>query len=226
MAPQYIFQMQRLTKAYGPEKPILNDVSLSFLSGAKIGVLGYNGAGKSTLLKIMAGIDTDFRSGEAMLAPGATVGMLEQEPQLDETKTARENVLDGVAEVKALLDRFNELAMNYSDETADEFAALTARLDGGAAPPAWPEPDGRVKTSAAWLIERAGFHRGDGDPAGIAISSKHVLALTNRGAGTTAQLVALARRIAAGVWAAFGVALHPEPVFVGHAWDDESWRLS
>jgi UDP-N-acetylmuramate dehydrogenase len=108
----------------------------------------------------------------------------------------------------------------------DAFAALTARLDGGAAPPAWPEPDGRVKTSAAWLIERAGFHRGDGDPAGIAISSKHVLALTNRGAGTTAQLVALARRIAAGVWAAFGVALRPEPVFVGHAWDDESWRLS
>jgi energy-dependent translational throttle protein EttA len=129
MAPQYIFQMQRLTKAYGPEKPILNDVSLSFLSGAKIGVLGYNGAGKSTLLKIMAGIDTDFRSGEAMLAPGATVGMLEQEPQLDETKTARENVLDGVAETKALMDRFNELAANYSDETADEFAELQAKID-------------------------------------------------------------------------------------------------
>ena len=129
MAPQYIFQMQRLTKAYGPEKPILNDVSLSFLSGAKIGVLGYNGAGKSTLLKIMAGIDTDFRSGEAMLAPGATVGMLEQEPQLDETKTARENVLDGVAEVKGLMDRFNELAANYSDETADEFAELQAKID-------------------------------------------------------------------------------------------------
>jgi ATP-binding cassette ChvD family protein len=129
MAPQYIFQMQRLTKAYGPEKPILNDVSLSFLSGAKIGVLGYNGAGKSTLLKIMAGIDTDFRSGEAMLAPGASVGMLQQEPQLDETKTARENVLDGVAETKALMDRFNELAANYSDETADEFAELQAKID-------------------------------------------------------------------------------------------------
>jgi ATP-binding cassette ChvD family protein len=129
MAPQYIFQMQRLTKAYGPEKPILNEVSLSFLAGAKIGVLGYNGAGKSTLLKIMAGIDTDFRSGEAMLAPGATVGLLEQEPQLDPDKTARENVLDGVAEVKALMDRFNELAMNYSDETADEFADLQAKID-------------------------------------------------------------------------------------------------
>jgi sulfate-transporting ATPase len=129
MAPQYIFQMQRLTKAYGPEKPILNDVTLAFYSGAKIGVLGYNGAGKSTLLKIMAGIDTDFRSGEAMLAPGATVGMLQQEPQLDETKTARENVLDGVAEVKGLMDRFNELAANYSDETADEFAELQAKID-------------------------------------------------------------------------------------------------
>jgi len=129
MAPQYIFQMQRLTKAYGPEKPILNDVSLSFLSGAKIGVLGYNGAGKSTLLKIMAGIDTDFRSGEAMLAPGATVGMLQQEPELDPTKNARENVLDGVAGTKALLDRFNELAANYSDEVADEFAELQAKID-------------------------------------------------------------------------------------------------
>src|SRR3954464_1818748 len=121
--------MQRLTKAYGPEKPILNEVTLAFYSGAKIGVLGYNGAGKSTLLKIMAGIDTDFRSGEAMLAPGATVGLLEQEPQLDPTKNARENVLDGVGEIKALMDRFNELSMNYSDETADEFAEVQAKID-------------------------------------------------------------------------------------------------
>lgn len=93
---------------------------------------------------------------------------------------------------------------------ADAVAALGA--------PAWPEPDGRVKTSAAWLIERAGFHRGQGDPNGIAISSKHVLALTNRGAGTTAELVAFAREIAAGVREAFGVELVPEPVFVGHDW--------
>jgi ATP-binding cassette ChvD family protein len=121
--------MQRLTKAYGPEKPILNEVTLAFYSGAKIGVLGYNGAGKSTLLKIMAGIDTDFRSGEAMLAPGATVGLLEQEPKLNETKTARENVLEGVAEIKGLIDRFNELAANYSDEVADEFADLQAKID-------------------------------------------------------------------------------------------------
>jgi UDP-N-acetylmuramate dehydrogenase len=105
---------------------------------------------------------------------------------------------------------------------ADAFAAMAervrARLGDDARPPAFPEPDGRVKTSAAWLIERAGFARGHGNPAGIAISSKHVLALTNRGGGTTAELVALAREIAAGVRDAFGVALVPEPVFVGHAW--------
>jgi len=99
---------------------------------------------------------------------------------------------------------------------AGAFAALQARA--GAEPPAWPQQDGRVKTSAAWLIERAGFHRGYGNASGIAISSKHTLALTNRGAGTTAELVALAREIAAGVRDAFGVALMPEPVFVGHAW--------
>jgi UDP-N-acetylmuramate dehydrogenase len=84
--------------------------------------------------------------------------------------------------------------------------------------PAWPEPDGRVKTSAAWLIERAGFTRGEGDPDGIAISSKHVLALTNRGVGTTAELVAFAQHIAARVWEAFGIRLVPEPVFVGISW--------
>jgi UDP-N-acetylmuramate dehydrogenase len=104
----------------------------------------------------------------------------------------------------------------------DAFAALEARaverLGVGAQPPAWPEDDGRVKTSAAWLIERAGFQRGHGHPDGIAISSKHTLALTNRGAGTTAELVALARAIAGGVHDAFGVDLTPEPVFVGHDW--------
>jgi len=102
--------------------------------------------------------------------------------------------------------------------SAGAFAALSARAGTDGPPPGWPEPDGRVKTSAAWLIERAGFHRGDGNPAGIAISSKHVLALTNRGGGTTAELVALARRIADGVRSTFGVDLVPEPVFVGHAW--------
>jgi UDP-N-acetylmuramate dehydrogenase len=103
-----------------------------------------------------------------------------------------------------------------------EFAALEERARGRlgdhARVPRFPQPDGRVKTSAAWLIERAGFTRGHGDPATVAISAKHTLALTNRGAGTTAQLVALAREIAAGVDEAFGVELQPEPVFVGHAW--------
>jgi UDP-N-acetylmuramate dehydrogenase len=97
-------------------------------------------------------------------------------------------------------------------------ARAAARLGPDAQPPAWPEDGGRVKTSAAWLIERSGFHRGHGDPQGIAISSKHTLALTNRGAGTTRQLVALAREIAAAVSDAFGVDLTPEPVFVGHDW--------
>jgi UDP-N-acetylmuramate dehydrogenase len=108
---------------------------------------------------------------------------------------------------------------------AEAFAALKRRADAG--PPAWPEPDGRVKTSAAWLIERAGFHRGQGDPEGIAISSKHTLALTNRGAGTTAQLVGLAREIAAGVHDALGVDLVPEPVLVGYDWGPRSaWSRS
>jgi UDP-N-acetylmuramate dehydrogenase len=105
---------------------------------------------------------------------------------------------------------------------ADAFAALRARaaerLGPDAPPPAWPDADGHVKTSAAWLIERAGFHRGHGNPEGIAISAKHTLALTNRGAGTTAELIELAREIAGGVQDAFGVALVPEPVLVGPRW--------
>jgi energy-dependent translational throttle protein EttA len=128
MSAQYVYTMHRLTKAYPPDKTVLNDVTLAFLPGAKIGVLGYNGAGKSTLLRIMAGKDTDFR-GDAMLAPNATVGLLEQEPQLDAGKDVRGNVEDGIAGTRALLDRFNELAANYSDETADEFAALQAKID-------------------------------------------------------------------------------------------------
>jgi ATP-binding cassette ChvD family protein len=120
--------MQRLTKAFPPDKTVLKDITLAFLPGAKIGVLGYNGAGKSTVLRIMAGLETDYR-GDAMLAPGATVGLLEQEPHLDESKDVRGNVEDGVAETRALLDRFNELAANYSDDTADEFAALQAQID-------------------------------------------------------------------------------------------------
>src|SRR4051794_34642014 len=127
MAQQYVYTTHRLTKAY-PSKTVLEDISLSFLPGAKIGVLGLNGSGKSTLLRIMAGRETEFR-GDAMLAPDATVGLLEQEPQLDEGKDVRGNVEDGVAEQRALLDRFNELSANYSDETADEFAKLQEQID-------------------------------------------------------------------------------------------------
>jgi energy-dependent translational throttle protein EttA len=107
---------------------VLEDISLSFLPGAKIGVLGANGAGKSTLLRIMAGHDTEYR-GEAQLAAGATVGLLEQEPQLDPTKDVRGNVEDGMRELRDMLDRFNELAANYSEDTADEFARLQDRID-------------------------------------------------------------------------------------------------
>src|SRR4051794_6111455 len=128
MSAQYVYTMHRLTKAYPPDKTVLNEVTLAFLPGAKIGVLGYNGSGKSTLLRIMAGKDTEFR-GDAMLAPNATVGLLEQEPELDEAKDVRGNVEDGIAGTRALLDRFNELAANYSDETADEFGALQAKID-------------------------------------------------------------------------------------------------
>jgi len=120
--------MHRLNRVHPPDKHVLKDVTLAFLPGAKIGVLGPNGAGKSSLLRIMAGVDTEF-TGDAMLAPGATVGLLEQEPHLDETKDVRGNVEEGLAETRALLDRFNELSMNYSDETADEFAELQTKID-------------------------------------------------------------------------------------------------
>ncbi|MGH2865345.1 MAG: energy-dependent translational throttle protein EttA [Solirubrobacteraceae bacterium] len=128
MSSQYVFTMHRLSKLHPPEKTVLDDVSLAFYPGAKIGVLGYNGAGKSTLLRIMAGVDQEYR-GEALLAPGATVGMLEQEPRLDESKDVKGNVEDGVAETKALLDRFNELAANYCDETAEEFGQIQAKIE-------------------------------------------------------------------------------------------------
>jgi energy-dependent translational throttle protein EttA len=128
VSAQYIYTTHRLSRRYPPDREVLTDISLSFLPGAKIGVLGYNGAGKSTLLRIMAGLDPEF-DGVAQLAPNATVGLLEQEPQLDPAKDVRGNVTDGVAEVQALLDRFNELSMNYSDETADEFARVQERID-------------------------------------------------------------------------------------------------
>ncbi len=152
-----MFTMHRLSKLHPPDKTVLDNLTLAFYPGAKIGVLGYNGSGKSTLLTIMAGLDEEYR-GEAALAPGASVGMLAQEPQLDESKDVKGNVQEGVAETKALLDRFNELAANYSEETADEFGEIQARID---AADAWnldtrleyamdalrlPPPDARVGT--------------------------------------------------------------------------------
>ena len=128
MSTQYVFTMYKLSRVHPPDKRVLDDISLSFLPGAKIGVLGPNGAGKSTLLRIMAGRDTEFR-GDAQLAPGATVGLLEQEPQLDPSKDVRGNVEDGVRELRDMLDRFNEVAANYSEDTADEFARLQDRID-------------------------------------------------------------------------------------------------
>src|SRR5919112_2371786 len=129
---QYVFTLHKVGKIVPPKREILKDISLSFFPGAKIGVLGLNGSGKSTLLRIMAGIDKDFR-GEAMLAPGASVGLLSQEPELDESKDVRGNVEDGVRSLRELLDRFNELSMNYSDETADEFARLQDQIDAAGA---------------------------------------------------------------------------------------------
>ena len=127
MARQFIYHMAGLSKFYGSKK-VLEDVHLSFYPDAKIGILGPNGAGKSTVLRIMAGLDNEF-TGEAWLAEGATRGYLPQEPKLDENKTVMENVMEGVAEKQAILDRYNELMMNYSEETADEGAALQDEID-------------------------------------------------------------------------------------------------
>ncbi|MDX8438686.1 energy-dependent translational throttle protein EttA [Mesorhizobium australafricanum] len=127
MARQFIYHMSGLSKAYGTKK-VLDNVHLSFYPDAKIGILGPNGSGKSTILRIMAGLDKEFQ-GEAWLAEGATVGYLAQEPQLDNTKTVRENVMDGVARKTAIIERYNELMMNYSDETADESAKLQDEMD-------------------------------------------------------------------------------------------------
>lgn len=127
MARQFIYHMSGLNKAFGNKK-ILENVHLSFYPDAKIGILGPNGAGKSTILKIMAGLDKEW-TGEAWLADGATLGYLPQEPQLDPTKTVFENVMEGVADKTAILNRYNELMMNYSDETADEGAKLQDIID-------------------------------------------------------------------------------------------------
>src|SRR5262249_23783740 len=128
-APQYVYTMQKLSKTYPGGKQVLKDIHLSFLPDAKIGVVGVNGSGKSTLLKIMAGMEKDFQ-GEAWAADGIKIGYLSQEPQLDSSKDVLGNAMGGVAGKKAMLDRYTELAMNYSDETADEMAKLQDIIDG------------------------------------------------------------------------------------------------
>ncbi|MEL6564294.1 MAG: energy-dependent translational throttle protein EttA [Pseudomonadota bacterium] len=127
-AYQYVYHMSGVSKTYPGGKKCFENIHLNFLPGVKIGVVGVNGAGKSTLMKIMAGLDTDYQ-GEAWVAEGARVGYLPQEPKLDPSLTVRENVMLGVAGKKAILDRYNELAMNYSDETADEMAQLQDQID-------------------------------------------------------------------------------------------------
>src|SRR5215468_6454430 len=128
MARQFVYHMQGLTKTYPGNRKVLENINLSFYPDAKIGVLGLNGAGKSTLLRIMAGIDTDY-TGEGWVAEGARVGYLPQEPHLDPDKSVRENVMEGVAPQKAILERYNELAMNYSDETAEEMTKLQDEIE-------------------------------------------------------------------------------------------------
>lgn len=125
---QYVYHMDGVSKTYPGGKKCFENIRLSFLPGVKIGVVGVNGAGKSTLMKIMAGLDKEF-TGEAWAAEGAKVGYLPQEPHLEDHLTVRENVMLGVAEKKAILDRYNDLAMNYSDETADEMAELQDKID-------------------------------------------------------------------------------------------------
>jgi ATP-binding cassette ChvD family protein len=128
MARQFVYHMQGLSKVYPGNRKILENINLSFYPDAKIGVLGVNGSGKSTLLRIMAGLDTEY-TGEAWVAEGARVGYLPQEPQLDADKSVRENVMEGVAPQKAIVDRYNELATNYSDETADEMTKLQDEIE-------------------------------------------------------------------------------------------------
>src|SRR5947207_3457470 len=160
--------MHRLSRVHPPDKEVLKDITLAFFPGAKIGVLGLNGSGKSTLLRIMAGLDTGYR-GEAQLTPGATVGLLEQEPHLDASKDVRGNVEDGVAELRGLLDRFNELSANYSEDTADEFARLQERID---AADAWT-----LDTTLDTAMDALRLPPGDADVATLSGGERRRVAL-------------------------------------------------
>ena len=155
-AYQYVYHMDGVSKTYPGGKKCFENVRLSFLPGVKIGVVGVNGTGKSTLMRIMAGIDKDF-TGEAWHAEGATVGYLEQEPILDPTLSVRDNVMLAVSEKKAILDKYNELAMNYSEETADEMASLQDQID---ADDLW-NLDADLSHMRAQLVRATcqGFHR-------------------------------------------------------------------
>jgi energy-dependent translational throttle protein EttA len=145
MSQTYVYSMYRCNKFYGPERQVLRDISLSFLPGAKIGVLGPNGAGKSTLLKIMAGLD-EPSNGEARIAPGATVGYLSQEPELDPAKDVRGNVEDGVSEKRALLDRFNEISARFAEPMSDDEIQTLLEEQG--------EVQDRIDRTDAWSLDR------------------------------------------------------------------------
>ncbi|MEP6640629.1 MAG: energy-dependent translational throttle protein EttA [Gaiellales bacterium] len=145
MSQTYVYSMYRANKFFGPERQVLREISLSFLPGAKIGVLGPNGAGKSTLLRIMAGLD-EPSNGEARIAPGATVGYLSQEPELDEAKDVRGNVEDGVAEKRALLDRYNEISARFAEPMSD--AEMQTLLDEQG------EVQDRIDRTDAWSLDR------------------------------------------------------------------------
>jgi len=145
MSQTYVYSMYRCNKFYGPERQVLRDISLSFLPGAKIGVLGPNGAGKSTLLRIMAGLD-EPSNGEARIAPGATVGYLPQEPELDPAKDVRGNVEEGVSEKRALLDRFNEISAKFAEPMSDDEMQALLEEQG--------EVQDRIDRTDAWSLDR------------------------------------------------------------------------
>jgi energy-dependent translational throttle protein EttA len=145
MNQTYVYSMYRCNKFFGPERQVLRDISLSFLPGAKIGVLGPNGAGKSTLLRIMAGLD-EPSNGEARIAPGATVGYLPQEPALDPAKDVRQNVEEGVAEKRALLDRFNEISARFAEPMSDDEMQTLLDEQG--------EVQDRIDRTDAWSLDR------------------------------------------------------------------------
>jgi energy-dependent translational throttle protein EttA len=145
MSQTYVYSMYRCNKFFGPERQVLRDISLSFLPGAKIGVLGPNGAGKSTLLRIMAGLD-EPSNGEARIAPGATVGYLPQEPELDPAKDVRGNVEEGVAEKRALLDRFNEISAKFAEPMSDDEMQALLEEQG--------EVQDRIDRTDAWSLDR------------------------------------------------------------------------